>query len=148
MKNNNKKIKVNDSSSELKLCTLCNPKIYLKFSFAFITYEKEEAEDYLLAQMWKRMRWMSQEPYINMFYTYCTKKQRWFELIPTSQINKKIPNSFREIFPTETNEKFAVMRVYPSGSPNGTANPRIIGMIKHTVFYIFFLDWKGELYNH
>lgn len=55
---------------------------------------------------------------------------------------------FQRVFPSETNEKYAVMRVFPAGTPNGTANPRIIGMIRNTIFYIFFLDWEGTLYEH
>ena len=83
-----------------------------------------------------------------MIYEYGRDKQKWFEKVSINSIRKRIPSDFRELFPSETNEKYDVLRVYPSGVPNGTANPRIIGMIKHSVFYIFFLDWDGKLYNH
>ena len=53
-----------------------------------------------------------------------------------------------EIFPSQTNEKYDVLRIYPKGTPKGTANPRIIGMVKHSVFYVLFLDWDGKLYEH
>ena len=71
-----------------------------------------------------------------------------FEPIPISEIKKEIPTKFREIFPTETNEHYEVLRVFPSGTPNGVANPRLIGMIKNTIFYIFYVDWEGILYKH
>ncbi len=148
MKNNNKKIKVNDSSSALKPCTLCNPRKYLKFSFAYISYESYSPKEQDIIKMWERMRWMSAEPFVNMVFKYGKDKSKWFENIPLSKIKKNVPSKFREEFCSVTNETYAVMRVFPSGTPNGTSNPRIIGMIKNTIFYIFFLDWKGELYNH
>lgn len=40
------------------------------------------------------------------------------------------------------------MRFYPARKARGSANFRIIGMIKHNIFYVFFLDWKEILYNH
>ena len=91
---------------------------------------------------------MSKSPFEEMMFTYKGDKNKWFETIPLNEIRKDIPKEFRDIFPSETNEKYYVFRVYPAGIPNGTANPRIIGMIKHSVFYIFYLDWKGKLYNH
>ena len=94
------------------------------------------------------MRWISSETIFDMSHIYKTDKLRWFEQIPVNQIDKQIPVKFREDFPTETNEKYSVMRVYPAGTPPGSANPRIIGMLKHNIFYVFFLDWKGELYDH
>ena len=145
---NNNKYKITDSANEQKPCILCNPKIYLKFSFAFVSYESSKPKERDLIKMWERMRYLSRDTYTNLLFEHQGDKSNWFENIPIKQINKQIPQKFRELFPSETNEKYSVMRVYPSGTPNGTANPRIIGMIKHTVFYIFFLDWDGKLYKH
>lgn len=147
-KKNNNRYKIKDSAGEIKPCVLCNPKKYLKFSFAFVSYESSEPKQQDLVKMWERMRFLSSDTYENMIFTYRSDKKRWFEPLEINQINKNIPSEFRKIFPSTTNEKYSVMRVYPSGVPNGTANPRIIGMIKHTVFYIFFLDWDGKLYSH
>ena len=146
MKHKNYKIK--DSASNPKPCIMCNPKRYLKFSFAYISYESSKPKDQDIIKLWERMKWMSRDTYQIMLYTYNADKARWFETIPLSQIKKQVPSSFREVFPSETNECYYVMRLYPAGVPNGSANPRIIGMLKHTVFYIFFLDWDGKLYSH
>lgn len=143
-----KTIKVNDSASSIIPCTMCNPKKYLKFSFAFITKESSSPKTQDLAKLWERMRWLSRKPYMNLFYTYQSDKHLWFELLPIEKLRKDVPPSFRTLFPSETNEKYAVLRVYPAGTPNGAANPRIIGMLKHTVFYVFFLDWDGNFYDH
>lgn len=145
---NNTKFKIADSAGENKPCILCNPKKYLKFSFAFISYESSSPKEQDLIKMWERMRFLSRDTYMNLMFEYQTDKARWFENISIDKIKKEIPSKFREVFPSQTNEEYSVMRVYPAGTPNGTANPRIIGMIKHTVFYIFFLDWDGTLYNH
>lgn len=147
-KNSNKKFKITDSANDFKPCILCNPKKYLKFSFSFISYESSSPKEQDLIKMWERMRFLSQDTYTNMIFTYRGDKQRWFETIGLNQIKKSVPSKFREIFPSETNEEYSVLRVYPSGVPNGSANPRIIGMIKHSIFYIFFLDWDGKLYKH
>lgn len=148
MNKKNKKIKLKDSTKAITPCIFCNPKRYLKFSFAYISYESSNPKEQDIIKMWERMKWMSQDTFTNMIYEYGQDKSKWFENIEIKQINKQIPSDFREVFPTETNEYYSVMRVYPAGTPNGTANPRIIGMIKHTVFYIFYLDWDGKLYSH
>lgn len=142
-------IKILDSSGQVKYCNNCNPKKYLAFNFSYISHEKPNKpikQDVI--KLWERMRWMSSETIYDMVYSYGTDKSKWFESIPINQIKKSVPDKFREDFPTETNEKYSVMRVYPAGVPAGSANPRIIGMLKHNIFYVFFLDWKGELYNH
>lgn len=142
-------IKILDSNSQVKYCNNCNPKKYLTFNFSYISREKNvKPLNQDIIKLWERIRWMSSETIYNMVHNYGTDKSKWFESIPINQIRRNIPDKFREDFPTETNEKYSVMRVYPSGVPKGSANPRIIGMLKHNIFYIFFLDWKGELYNH
>ena len=78
------------------------------------------------------------------------KAKDFIEEIPVKKLKLRgsIPQGFRDIHPAETNEKYAIFRLYPAGTPNGTANPRVIGMIKNTIFYIFILDWKGDSYKH
>lgn len=143
-----KDIKIKDNSIKIP-CINCNPKKYLTFNFAYIVdKEAYPSNDEDIVKLWKRMLWMSEDTYLNMVYKFGNDKSKWFEPLPINQIRKDIPSKFREDFPTETNEKYSVMRVYPSGTPNGTANPRIIGMIKHNIFYAFFLDWDGKLYSH
>ena len=148
MSKKNKKINIKDDTNTIIPCILCNPKRYLKFSFAYISFESSKPKEQDIIKMWERMKWMSSDTFTNMVYEYGQDKNKWFENIEVKQIKKQIPSNFREVFPTETNECYSVMRVYPAGKPNGTSNPRIIGMIKHTIFYIFFLDWDGKLYSH
>ena len=143
-----KKIKISDSANKSIPCVFCNPKKYLKFSLSFIVFESSSVKNDDIIKLWERLKWISSKPYAEMIYEYGRHKQKWFEKVSINSIRKRIPSDFRELFPSETNEKYDVLRVYPSGVPNGTANPRIIGMIKHSVFYIFFLDWDGKLYNH
>lgn len=147
-KKGNKKITVSDSAKNIPQCIYCNPKKYLKFCFSFVNYDNNCSNEYDKVKLLERMRWLSQEPITEMIFKFGKDKDKWFEKIPFDSIKMKIPSEFRRNFPSETNEEYSVLRVYPAGSPNGTANPRIIGMIKHSVFYIFFLDWKGELYKH
>lgn len=147
-KSSNKKILVSDSAKNIIPCTYCNPKKYLKFCFSFLSYESECSNEFDKIKLLERMRWLSQSPITEMTFKFGRDKDKWFETLPFNEIKKEIPREFRENFPSETNEGYDVFRVYPAGTPNGTANPRIIGMIKHSIFYVFFLDWKGELYNH
>lgn len=148
MSKNRNRISVSDSAKNIIPCTYCNPKKYLKFCFSFLTYETDCPNEKDKVKLLERLQWLSKEPFNEMMFKFGKDKDKWFEFLPFNSVRKEIPQSFRDNFPSETNETYSVFRVYPYGSPNGTANPRIIGMIKHSVFYIFFLDWKGELYKH
>lgn len=142
-----KKIKIKDSASISKQCVECNPIQYLKFCFSFakdISKPKLNDEKCL----YQRLRWLSQEKYYDMIMKVGKDKSKWFETIELNQIKKEIPSDFRKVFPSQTNEKYDVIRVYPFGTPEGSSNPRIIGMIKHSVFYVLYLDWNGKLYKH
>ncbi len=140
------------NKDKIKICNNCNPKLYLKFNFSFITFEGKCDNIRDVFAFYERMKELSSEPYFALQLKYSGNKNSWFESIPVNKIQwktkKEIPKKFRELFPIETNEKYEILRVYPSGTPNNTANPRIIGMIKNTIFYIFYMDWKGELYKH
>lgn len=140
-------IKINSSTK--KICTSCNPRKFLKFNFSFLTeYGQPSQED--VYQLFKRMQFLSSEMYKVMLFKYQGNKKTFIEEVPINKIDirKEIPSNFRDSYPAETNEKYSIFRIYPAGTPKGSANPRIIGMIKNTIFYIFFIDWAGDLYNH
>lgn len=142
------KIKINDSAKDFKPCSLCNPKKYIKFNFSFISYESKNVNNNDIIKFYERMRELSLETFDMMIFKFGRDKSKWFETLPLNTIRKDIPEKFKEIFPSNTYTMYYVMRVYPSGIPNGSANPRIIGMLKDTIFYIFYLDWDGKLYKH
>ena len=139
------KAKIRDNN--FKICNNCNPKKYLKFNFSFCKEigEPAQKDTYFLL---KRLLFLSEELYTVMIYKYQGNKKTFIEDIATNKIKINIPDKFRENNPIETNEKFSIFRIYSSGVPKGTANPRIIGMIKNTIFYIFYIDWKGTMYEH
>lgn len=144
---NTKKIKIKNNVK--KECTLCNPQKYLKFNFSFATeYGEPTSND--ICQFFEKLKFLSSEMYSIMIYKYSGNKSSFIEEISTKQldIKKQIPTGFRDIFPVETNEKYAIFRLYSAGKPSGSGNSRIIGMIKNTIFYIFYIDWKGTLYKH
>ena len=133
------KLKIN--SVNFEICNNCNPKKYLKFNFTFCkengTPAKEDAYNLM-----KRLKFLSEELYTVMIYKYQGNKKKFIEDISTIKMKSvKIPDGFREDNPVKTNEKINIFRIYPAGTPNGTANPRVIGMIKNTIFYVFYIDW-------
>lgn len=144
------KLKIRREES-IRYCNNCNPKKYLKFNFSFLSENGDSATKDAITLV-ERLTFLSEEPYLQMMYKYQGDKKKFIEDIPVTKIhikgNKGIPPKFREIYPTETNEKYSIFRIYPAGKPNGTANPRIIGMIKNTIFYVFYIDWKGNMYSH
>lgn len=140
-------IKIKDKKS-FKVSSTTNIKKYLNFNFSFITHDPKIINKEDVINFFERMKFLSSEPYDMMVFKIGNDKTKWFEKLPVNNINKEIPNSFKEIFPSDTYSQYSVMRVYPKGKPKGTANPRIIGMIKDTTFYVFYLDWEGSLYNH
>ncbi len=125
----------------LKPCTNCFNPQYLKFNLSYITYD-ENFEDRYKVQLWDRMRELSAEPLITIL-NRDKKIGLEFEEI---KINKEIPQKFQERFNTkEYNNKFAIMRLYPNNNP---ILARVIGVIIKNIFYIFFIDIGGKLYNH
>lgn len=134
----NKKCEIIDGAMQkINPCIKCNPKLYLTFNFAYINHEKPNNPNTKdIVKLWERMRWMSQDTFFNMMCKFGSDKKKWFENIPINQISKNVPFEFRKSFPSEAYEKYSVMRVYPAGSPNESANPRIIGMIKHSIFHV------------
>lgn len=140
-------IKIKDKNS-FKVNNTANIKKYLNFNFSFITHDPDIINDDDVVNLVERMKFLSSEPYDMMVFKHGKDKTKWFEKLPVDIIRKEVPDKFKEIFPTDTYTQYSVMRVYPKGKPKGSANPRIIGMIKDTTFYIFYLDWEGILYKH
>ena len=132
-----------------KICTFCNPQKFLKFNFSFVKENGAPSPEDAI-QLLDRLQFLSSEMYKVMIIKYQGNKRNFIEEIPVKDLKLKggIPQKFREIYPTETNEKYSIFRIYPAGTPSGTANPRIIGMIKNTIFYVFYIDWIGNLYKH
>lgn len=139
--------KLQTLNSVEQICSNCNPKKHLKFNFTFAKENGKPAssDSYNFLQ---KMQFLCSEQYLIMKYKYAGNKASFIEQIPTNIVNKQIPNEFRELYPAQTNEKYDVFRIYSAGTPSGSANPRIIGMIRNTIFYVFFIDWKGDLYSH
>lgn len=142
-----KKTNLKNNDQKIQYCTNCNPKKYLKFNFSFVSFDSKKYETNDIASLFERMKFLSSEPFAWMMSQYQSDKKQFFEIVSVKDlgIKKEIPKKFREVFPQETNEKFAIFRVYPNNNPK---NARIIGMLKNTIFYIFYLDWNGELYKH
>ena len=140
-------IKIKDKKS-FKVNNTANIKKYLNFNFSFITHDPDIINDDDVIKLFERMKFLSSEPYANMVFRYGKDKSKWFEKLSVDTISKDIPENFKEIFPSDTYSQYYVMRVYPSGKPKGSANPRIIGMMKDNTFYDFYLDWEGKLYDH
>lgn len=141
-----KKIKPVEKNIQ-KPCDNCNPKKHLKFNFTFMKENGSPAQQDGI-KLVNRLKEISSDIYEIMLYQYQGNKKSFIENIPIALLNKQIPTGFRDLYPPQTNEQFAVFRIYPAGVPSGSANPRVIGMIKNTIFYIFFIDWKGNLYKH
>lgn len=134
-------------NEEFKICNNCNPKKYLKFNFTYCKEIGNPAMDDAYSLI-TRMQFLSNELYTVMIYKFQGNKKTFIEDISVDKINISIPSKFRDDFPIQTNEKISIFRIYPAGKPNGTANPRVIGMIRQTIFYVFYIDWKGIMYSH
>ena len=133
-----KKIKKQNVRIE-KICTHCFQPQYFKFNFSFINYE-EELEDADKIQLYDRLKQISSEPYIIVSNW---NKNIGFENVKVN-IKKEINPDF---FDGNRNfdGKFTILRLYPNNNPTPG---RIIGKLINKVFYIFFIDTKGRLYNH
>lgn len=140
-------IKIKDKKS-LIVNSSDSIKKYLNFNFSFITHDPNIINNEDVVKLFERFKFLSSEPYAMMVFKNGRDKSKWFENLPIDSIPKEIPYKFKEIFPSDTYSQYSVMRIYPSGRPKGSANPRVIGMLKDATFYVFYLDWEGKLYNH
>lgn len=130
-----------------KPCTECFSPIYLKFNFAYISYDagfkgNSECE----AQFLRRMRELSRDVYTVIL---SRGKQNAFEFVHPNKLksfNRQIPLKFSARFPEDKyGGKLAIMRLYPNNNPTPA---RIIGVVIKNVFYVMFIDIKGNIYDH
>ena len=136
-----KKVKVRPLISE-KICTNCFRPTHIKFNFSFISYDENFNEEYQV-QFLKRIRQLKTVTYLEMM--------QWpknigieFEKI---DIDKQIPRAFfnGNSHRNFDDKKYAIFRLYTNDNP---CQARIIGRMINQVFYIFFIDIGGKLYDH
>ena len=146
-KKGKKNIPLKDNTQKIA-CTKCNPKMYLKFNFSFIEFDNKQFYKDEITELFSKIKYLSSEPYRALILKHQGDKNIFIEEINWNELSWKNkrnpPEKFRKFFPYEPNEKVAIFRV----KSNRHKKIRIIGMIKHTIFYVFYLDWNGELYDH
>lgn len=127
-----------------KVCTNCFNPIYLKFNFSYLVYNENFEERYKL-QFFNRIMELSQVPYTILLNR---PKNISFEFENKDMLNvkKEIPYNFTERFNSKDyNNKLAILRLYTNNNP---IVGRIIGVIIKNIFYVFFIDIGGNLYEH
>lgn len=131
IKKNNNKIS--------KSCTNCFKSNHVVFNFAYITYNEgfydEDKKVFV-----DRILELSSVTYLELM---AWPKQKGFEEIRI-KINKEIPKLFIEEI-QDFDGKYSIMRLYKNNNPTPG---RIIGKLINKVFYVFYIDVKGELYIH
>ena len=131
---------INNTKTKItKTCTNCFQPQYFKFNFSFINYE-EELENRDKIQLYERLKQISSEPYL---IVSGWEKNIGFENVKVDikkQINPKFFEGNRHF-----DGKYTILRLYPNNNPT---KGRIIGKMINKIFYIFFIDAKGNLYNH
>jgi len=126
--------------SLIKYCNNCFSPTHIKFNFSFITYEDNFDEKYQI-QLLKRIREMSSVPFIELM---SWSKNKGFE-IEKINIEKNISPNFYQGHRDFDDEKYAIFRLYTNDNP---ILARVIGRLINKIFYIFFIDIGGNLYNH
>lgn len=137
-----KKIKQKKNKREennQKLCSNCFKSQHIVFSFAYLSYTKDMTDKDIQA-IWKRFRELSNIPYMEL---RDWDKVKGFEKVPL-KISKMIPIKFEEEI-QKFDGLYNVMRIYKN---NNLTPGRIIGKLVNKVFYMFYIDSKGELYKH
>lgn len=128
----------------IKECTNCFSPVFLKFNFSYIVYEDNFENEYKI-QLLNRIRDLSEEPYL-IVKNRDKKIGLEFEDYDKLRLTKKIPDKFLSRFDRKSfNNKVAIFRLYTNNNP---ILARIIGVIIKNIFYIFFIDIGGNLYNH
>lgn len=134
-------MKVKQSSKKINIsnCTNCFKSKHIVFNFAYITYneffEKEEK-----ATLIDRIRELSSVNYLEMMSWDRYKGIEEEKL----KIRKEIPLGFINDI-EEFDGKYSIFRLYKGNEPTPG---RVIGKLVNKVFYIFYIDVKGILYNH
>ena len=140
------KIKKSSQKISQKTCDNCFKPVYLKFNFSFLTHTDEGYfDDKAKVALLKRLLELSDQPFttVNNY-----DKVRGLEYIDRSKlgIRKDLPSKFDDQNShRKFNNKFAIFRLYKNNNPT---KARIIGHLINKVFYIFYIDMKGDLYNH
>lgn len=132
--------KIKKSQQKIKVnCTNCFKSNHVVFNFGYITYA-EDFDEYAKQTLMERLIEVSNVNYIELM--------RWgrYKGIEEErlEIRKEIPSGFNQEI-EEFDGKYSVMRIYKSNNPTPG---RIIGKLVNKVFYIFYIDTKGVLYNH
>lgn len=122
-----------------KTCNNCYKTNHIVFNFAYIVFD-EEFNDKAKTAFIDRLREVSSVNYLEM---RAWAKYKGFEEI-IIKISKEVPKRFEDEI-QKFDGKYSIMRLYKNNEPTPG---RIIGKIINKVFYIFFIDIKGELYNH
>lgn len=132
--------KIKSNSAKIKIaCTNCFKTNNIVFNFAYITYI-DNFDQYAKQVFTERLIEVSNVNYLELMRW---DKYKGFEE-ERLKISKEIPIKFtNEIMPFDG--KYSVMRLYKNNNPTPG---RIIGKLVNKVFYIFYIDTKGELYKH
>ncbi len=122
-----------------KVCTNCFQPVFIKFNFSFITYE-DNLTDREKAQLYDRIREISSVPYLIVSTWDKTKGFEMEKLNITKQIHPDFFDGNRTF-----DGKYTIFRLYKNNYPTPG---RIIGKMINKIFYVFFIDVKGNLYKH
>lgn len=112
---------------------------HIKFNFSFITY-KDSFDNEHKIKFLERIFELSEQPYL---VVSSWGKEKGFENIKLD-IKKEIDSNFFN-GNREFDGKYTVIRLYPNNNPLPS---RIIGKMINKIFYVFFIDIKGNLYKH
>lgn len=133
-------MKIKTDTKIKKECTHCFTPTHLKFNFSFITY-MDNFEEIHKAHLIDRILELSKEPYLVVSNWPKNIGFEYIRLDISKDINPDFFKSSHRVF----DGKYHVIRLYTNNNPLPS---RIIGKIIRNVFYIFFIDINGDLYNH
>lgn len=112
---------------------------HIKFNFSFITYYENFENEHKI-QFVNRLFDLSKESYL---VVSGWSKEIGFENVPLDikkEIHPNFTNNNRKL-----DGKYTVIRLYTNNNPLPS---RIIGKMINKIFYVFFIDIKGDLYDH
>ena len=123
----------------LEVCTKCFASKHIVFNFAYITYDKE-FDDKARSTFYNRLLEVSTVPFVTLMTWH---KNKGFEDV-SIKVNKEIPPQFEKDI-QKVDGSYTIIRLYKNNYPTPG---RIIGKLVNKVFYIFYIDVKGDLYKH
>lgn len=132
--------KIKQEKKKIKLeCTNCFKSNHIVFNFAYVTYCEDFGKEEK-STLVDRMMEVSSVTYLELM--------RWdrYKGIEEARINikKEVPNEFNTDI-EKFDGKYTIIRLYKNNYPTPG---RIIGKMVNKVFYIFYIDVKGILYEH